>query len=583
LERAKAQPLAGLRAEDIDELAVSVLGYNGASEEDLSLASNACANILVFHPSAPSARRIDDDCARIETALKKPSKLSAEALSNRAKAFQTEGELRKASFDADAVLKEKTAPASARCRAATVRALVVAKPQKQDAADAWGVAMKECEGDAEQVVALYTGAKASVSAGRSDEALARFKAVEEKFPAHRFADDARFRAALVLRDQGDLQGFEQQMLSIPGAYPDGDMKGEALFRIALAAMNARDFAHAADLLDRHIAQVPDDLHWTSAGRARYFRARLFEIAGNLEASNALYEQVLREVPLAYYSAMAGSRLRERDAARVEKALAAGRQRDAASPRELFLPPPGIENPLALLCAENVENAKREFTALGMLGKEATQPSLLATAQLFNQGEQWSSSVSLYRSQFTAHTAHHPEGVYRAMWEAGYPPAYRRELNANAHKDVPHAFVWAIMREESSFMAEVKSPVGAIGLMQLMPETARITAQDTGLSTDEASLKRPEVSIALGTKLLAKLRGNYSHIALAIAAYNAGPGAVQRWVSTLPSDIDLWVESVSYEETRGYIKRVLSSYYAYAALYDEASMRELKTLSRWVHP
>ena len=149
--------------------------------------------------------------------------------------------------------------------------------------------------------------------------------------------------------------------------------------------------------------------------------------------------------------------------------------------------------------------------------------------------------------------------------------------------VPRALVWAIMREESSFVPEAKSPTNALGLMQLMGETAKNTAAGTDISFDEASLKKPAVSVALGTKLLSKLRATYTHPALPIAAYNAGPGAVGRWLGTLPQDFDLWVESIPYEETRGYVKRVLASCLAYAVLYDPASLGELLTIPRKVRP
>jgi soluble lytic murein transglycosylase len=88
------------------------------------------------------------------------------------------------------------------------------------------------------------------------------------------------------------------------------------------------------------------------------------------------------------------------------------------------------------------------------------------------------------------------------------------------------------------------------------------------------LKRPEVSIELGTRLLAKLRTTHGHPALAIGAYNGGGGAIERWVSARTTDeLDLFVELVPYDETRNYIKRVLSSQAAYAYLYDPTALKE----------
>jgi soluble lytic murein transglycosylase len=272
-----------------------------------------------------------------------------------------------------------------------------------------------------------------------------------------------------------------------------------------------------------------------------------------------------------------------NAARASAALQAGRARENGAARELYIPPPGIERAIALLEVEDIELAKVELALLGMAGKETPQAALFDSAQLYGHTEQWSLAVGLYRSAFQEHVSHHPEGVYRSMWEAGYPAAFARELTLVGDKDVPNGFTWAIMREESSFTPEIKSPVGAVGLMQLMPDTARLTAKGTNLAFDDAALKTPEVSIALGTKLLHSLRSKYGHAALAAAGYNAGPGAVDRWQKTLPAEFDLFVESIPYEETRGYVKRVLGSFYAYATLYDSASLPEVQSFTVWKRP
>jgi soluble lytic murein transglycosylase len=84
---------------------------------------------------------------------------------------------------------------------------------------------------------------------------------------------------------------------------------------------------------------------------------------------------------------------------------------------------------------------------------------------------------------------------------------------------------------------------------------------------------------LGTRLLAKLRATHGHPALPIGAYNAGGGAVERWVSAKPhTDLDLFVEQVPYDETRNYIKRVLSSQAAYAYLYEPSALPESFSLA-----
>ena len=161
------------------------------------------------------------------------------------------------------------------------------------------------------------------------------------------------------------------------------------------------------------------------------------------------------------------------------------------------------------------------------------------------------------------------------WEVAYPRAYEPFVQKSCGTHTcPMPLAWGIMREESSFVAEVKSHANAIGLMQLIEPTARWMAAGTPYSPDEASLKRPEVSVELGVKLLAHLRGKHGHPALAIGAYNGGSGAVDRWMRARSGDeLDLFVEAIPWEETRNYVKRVLYSQAVYAYLYEPSTLKE----------
>src|SRR5207237_8007631 len=136
--------------------------------------------------------------------------------------------------------------------------------------------------------ALYMGARASASAKRRSEALSRFAEVERRFPKHRLADDARFRAALVLEDQGEMTRAMTMLESIADAYPDGDMGGDALFRVALERLARHDLDGARGPLDRLLASRPDALGWGSECRAEYFRARLAELAGDTADAQTRY-------------------------------------------------------------------------------------------------------------------------------------------------------------------------------------------------------------------------------------------------------------------------------------------------------
>lgn len=115
-----------------------------------------------------------------------------------------------------------------------------------------------------------------------------------------------------------------------------------------------------------------------------------------------------------------------------------------------------------------------------------------------------------------------------------------------------AWVFAIARQESNFNTLALSPVGAMGLMQLMPKTA--SSLDKTLSHQ---LNSPDANIHLGTRYLKSLYEQTHHPIIATASYNAGPSRVKKWLPSEPCEADIWIETIPFEETRNYVKNVLA--------------------------
>ena len=117
-----------------------------------------------------------------------------------------------------------------------------------------------------------------------------------------------------------------------------------------------------------------------------------------------------------------------------------------------------------------------------------------------------------------------------------------------------------MRQESGFDPDVVSPARAVGLLQLMPETAKVVADGANLPHDDARLTSPPYNIALGSMYLHELLEKFHGvIPYAVAGYNGGPDAVARWASRSPGmDLDVFVERIPYTETRGYVSRVMGN-------------------------
>ena len=148
----------------------------------------------------------------------------------------------------------------------------------------------------------------------------------------------------------------------------------------------------------------------------------------------------------------------------------------------------------------------------------------------------------------------------------FPMAYRSTLTSEARKrDLHSSWVFAITRQESAFMSDAKSGVGATGLMQLMPATAKETAKRYGIPfSSNQQLVNPNLNIQLGTAYLNQLYAQFNgNRVLASAAYNGGGGNVRKWLrgaDHLPADV--WIETIPFDETRQYVQNVL----AYSVIY-----------------
>ena len=150
---------------------------------------------------------------------------------------------------------------------------------------------------------------------------------------------------------------------------------------------------------------------------------------------------------------------------------------------------------------------------------------------------------------------------------GYPrPTTEAEL------PIERALILAIIRQESAFDRTAESPSGARGMMQLLPSTAQETAKKIGADFNRDMLDEPQHNIRLGSNYLARLIEAYdgSYI-LSIAAYNAGPGNVRKWLKTYgnpgsdPQEAIDWIERIPFQETRNYVQRVLENLQVYRAL------------------
>jgi soluble lytic murein transglycosylase len=564
-------------------------GVDGSPESHAQEALDLATRVVVEAPAV--ADKLDAGGLRERAAAaekKRAPPLTVEERVRQAQALLDASQPRRAHDVADGILRAVPSGGKehvvAACRAAIQRAQSLPRGKMDQAADAWGNAIARCRDDDSLVTALYQGARASASAKRRSEALARFAEVERRFPKHRLADDARFRAALVIEDQGDLGRALTMLESIADAYPDGDMGGDALFRVALEKLARHDLDGAKAPLDRLLALPPDVLGWGSECRAEYFRARLAQLAGDAADAQARYAAIVTDRPLSYYMLLAYARLRSMDDGAARATLEAAVRREPPGPfldrSRPELHSPAFDRFVRLLEVGEIDAARRDAIGGGFVSESAEPDVVWTVAWLYDRAGAPELGHAFSRVRLVDYRTHWPAGRWRLAWEVAFPRVWNAAVARESDgSHVPTPLTWAIMREESAFDPDARSIANAQGLMQLMPATARLVAQGTSIPADEDALHRPEVSIALGTRLLSSLRTSFAERpVLAIAAYNGGMVAVRRWLADRAGDdFDIFVERIPFDETRNYLKRVLASEASYAYLYAPAALDELVNL------
>src|SRR5262249_17380508 len=216
-----------------------------------------------------------------------------------------------------------------------------------------------------------------------------------------------------------------------------------------------------------------------------------------------------------------------------------------------------------------EVATQEIQALAPLLPN-TIPTRYFLATLFTTSQEYAPVLRLLRGMTEGMLPAEVRGLPATFWTMLYPRAFWTEvLEQSTRLRLNPYLVLSMMRQESAFDPTAVSPADARGLMQLLPATAQEVA--SRVTADQVSMEQlhtPAVNIALGTRYLADLLTRYQgNVVLALAAYNAGPGHVTRWLAQWPTlPMEEWIEHIPFDETRAYVKLVLRNLAMYERLY-----------------
>ncbi len=483
--------------------------------------------------------------------------LDGDAWLARALAFAEAGKLDEARSAADRVPQDHKKRAS--CPRGEV--LYKAKTAYTEAFQAYGA----CAADPgpNQAEYAFLAARALSRADQDDKAIAAFARVESRFPRSPFAEQASFLAARLHLLHGKWKEAARAFDEAYRRYPRPKNPEERTRDRALAHLLDKDPRTARRLFE-DLAGSRDPLESARAAMMAALAAledgeRLFAIGR--------WTDIARNYPLTWPALVARAHLTALKAP-LPPTIEYG------DPRALPDPPLTVRlpSPVDLLhdlgLDDDAERALVSRESLLVADAAARARSTELTCQAYgalDRGERRHELVPQLPKDMLA-TAPGPRNGW--AWHCAYPEPFAPIVaQAGQEYGVAPALTYAIMRAESSYRPAVLSPVGAVGLLQLMPDTARKVSKDAPLDGDVvAKLKNPRLNIQLGVRFLHDLQRTLKSDALAAAAYNAGSEAVGRWAKRLHGiDLDVFVELIPYGETRVYVARVMGNLARYGYL------------------
>ncbi len=425
---------------------------------------------------------------------------------------------------------------------------------------------------AEEVVLALLRMAASDSAAAAAQADAWEHRLPPALAARAWAGIAH-RAAMRLEPAAAAQ-FERAFGHLKDGHTAADWPEDTLAWAARAALRAPGAPRWA-LLQQAVASMPPALQADPAWRYWSARALLARAPGGEAGAGARAEGQAALRALAaetgeFYGLLALEDLGGSLA--LPPRPAAPTPEEAAAVRAT----PGLQRALQLLALGLRSEGVREwnFTLRDLRQRSDADRALLAAAAWACEREVWDRCIN---------TSERTRGVVDVAQR--FPTPLREEVQAKTRlAGLETAYVYGLIRQESRFVTDARSVVGASGLMQVMPATARWTARKIGLDYKPSMIDDAEVNLRLGTAYLKLLLDDFEGMQpLAIAGYNAGPNRPRRWREGAELETAIWVENIPFTETRDYVKKVLTNAVHYAHVLGENGTSLKARLGRSIGP
>ncbi|MCR4298749.1 MAG: transglycosylase SLT domain-containing protein [Gallionella sp.] len=313
-----------------------------------------------------------------------------------------------------------------------------------------------------------------------------------------------------------------------------------------AALRAQDWPEVLAGINAMSEQQQREAAW------RYWKARALQAAGKPAEARTLLAALSNEYN--FYGQLASDEL-----AGLPVLSKAAKHKPGKHDVAAMLALPGIQRTLALYRMDMRSEASNEW---GWALRNFNDHELLTAAEIARRNEMYDRAISAADRTVSVHD-------FSLRYLAPYRDALQTHIREHGLEE---AWVYGLIRQESRFVTAAKSDTGAAGLMQIMPATARWTAMKLGLKSYRQSLiHQIDTNLRLGTYYMKTILSRFDdNPVLASAAYNAGPGRAHRWRGDQPLEGAIYAETIPFDETRDYVKKVMSNTMYYARQFDAPS-------------
>ncbi|HVW28669.1 MAG TPA: transglycosylase SLT domain-containing protein [Polyangiaceae bacterium] len=412
----------------------------------------------------------------------------------------------------------------------------------------------------------FLSARALARGGDDARAIERYEALARRYPATPFAEEASYQAARLqfLLGQWDasVHAYRAYLDAHPKRRP-GRFVASSRYELSLALLAGGHGREAAATLETLLAAEDDAL-----GRAelRELLGAALADAGDRERAATELRAVIRERPLSFPALVGAARLVQLGEA-PPPLFEPDVQARASAPLDVALPErAALLARLGYTAEAAQELAGREQELVARYAPRGYEALCEAYGEVGAAAERYRVGRSAVRGDALDRA---PTDATRWAWDCVYPTPFSELVRAaESERALPYGLLHAIMRQESAFRPDAVSSARAVGLLQLVPWTAEKVAVELGQPIQPSLLSTPSYNVELGAYYVHKVLTTFGgHVALAAAAYNAGPRAVSRWLEAAENlPLDVWVARIPFAETRGYVTRVVGNLARYAYLH-----------------